>query len=179
MKFMPGVPNKRISRRFDFTPPAAISAVDDLHLPYFYRGFRLRQVDLTESRSRDCISARIETMLVLSGTDNPGVLIAGRLFRGGGPLTLQFSINGADCGKHVIHDEEFELKVAPHSLQPEMQPRLPPPLQSYTVIEIKVANQASHSEPQFELASARLNLTQTTVAASVATAQPAAPPLSE
>jgi len=172
-----GVPNRRISERFDFSPPAAIDALNDRHLPYFYRGFRLRQADLAESRSRGCIGAGFETALVLSGVENPVALITGRRLRDGGPLTLQFSINGADCGKHVIHDEEFKLNVSPHSPHLEKQTRLPPPLQSHTVIEITAENDAPQSELKFELASARLEPNQMTVAA--ATTKTAMPPFFE
>lgn len=147
-----GVPNRRISQRFAFSPPREISALDDLHLPYFYRGFRLRQADLAESRRRGGISAGVETVLVLSGADDAAVLIAGRL-PAGAPLTLQCFINGTDCGKHVVQGETFELTIAPSRMMPEGKAQLPSPLRPYTVVEIKTENAAS--DVPFELASAR------------------------
>ena len=151
-----GVPNKQISQRFDFSPPAAISALDDLQLPYFYRGFRLRQADLAGSRSRGCVGADINTVVVLAGSENPTVSIAGRRLDRGEPLTLHFSINGADCGTHVIHDETFELKITAHGPQPEMQAQVPSPLRPYTVIGITAESASPQPDLKFEIASARI-----------------------
>ena len=52
-----GVPNRKIGTRLDFAPPQRISAMEDAHLPYFYRGFRTSRRELRESRKLGMVEA--------------------------------------------------------------------------------------------------------------------------
>lgn len=66
-----GTPNKEIKKRFDFCPPAILDFNNEIHLPYFYRGFCHRADELEEGRKRNVIIAGSETVITLVHVDDP------------------------------------------------------------------------------------------------------------
>ena len=85
-----GVPNRKIGTRLEFRPPYKLSAMEDDHLPYFYRGFALSQASLASSRVQGTIKAYAKACLVLAGAEGGRLEVRGRLARG----QIRLSING-------------------------------------------------------------------------------------
>jgi len=107
-----GVPNRRIGTRLEFLPPRSINAMDDSHLPYFYRGFRTAQIDLRESRKIGIIGAERRSCFVLA--DQKPAVVSLRCVRldGDSPTLLRVRINGADCGTHEVSGNESEVRAS-------------------------------------------------------------------
>jgi acetyltransferase-like isoleucine patch superfamily enzyme len=107
-----GAPNRRIGQRLVFAPPASISAQIDGHLPYFYRGFRLRQEDLKQSRADGVIFGRAAATVVLAAMPLACVVLRGRLF-GDRRMTVRFWLNGRDLGERTISPGDFGIQLLP------------------------------------------------------------------
>lgn len=74
-----GLPSKEIKKRLVFDPPDEISYAHEDHLPYFYRGFEIRQKELKISRSKKLINALNSTIVVLKRTiEFEGLILKGR-----------------------------------------------------------------------------------------------------
>lgn len=106
-----GVPAGRIGTRLEFAPPATISALNDDHIPYFYRGFRLSQAALASSRIRGAVDAGSSSLLVLAkGSHLKLEGVAKSATR------LQVSINGAaDVAHDVTGAYSIEIGIPPQS----------------------------------------------------------------
>jgi acetyltransferase-like isoleucine patch superfamily enzyme len=121
-----GVPNRRIGTRLDFRPPTMLRAIEDDHLPYFYRGFALSQAALARSRAQGAVAALGEVCLVLAGAAGGRLEIRGHL--AGGRLRLR--VNGAQQpveaqGNFIIHADIPPASDTRHA-----------PLQGYTLVEL-------------------------------------------
>jgi acetyltransferase-like isoleucine patch superfamily enzyme len=139
-----GAPNRRISFRLHFSPPRRISALDDDSLPYFYRGFRQRQADLSRSRTRGGIEAGQSVALVLAHEPSPTIRIKGIVPNDSAPLTLHLFVGGRDCGLRTLDTGPFEITVQP-SLADNPVRHVPAALEHQTYIEILADD--SHREP--------------------------------
>jgi acetyltransferase-like isoleucine patch superfamily enzyme len=123
-----GVPARRISARLEFAPPTAISALNDDHIPYFYRGFALSQQALAASRASGIAKAGPSSCLVLA---------KGRQLRLEGacdaPLRLEISVNGAPRIGHDLPAGAFALAF---DIPPEVQTGL---LATFTTILLQAS----------------------------------------
>jgi acetyltransferase-like isoleucine patch superfamily enzyme len=106
-----GAPNRKIGHRLVFVPPPSLCAMTDAHLPYFYRGFRLLQEDLMQSRLNGVILGRSYATVVLAGIPMVGLVLKGHLF-GNRDMNLRFSLNGQDLGSRNISPGDFEITLA-------------------------------------------------------------------
>ncbi len=74
-----GSPAKEIRKRFDFEPPHSITATNELHLPYFYRGFDHKRESYSKAIEHKVINGGRELIIVLGRTDKfSEVIIQGR-----------------------------------------------------------------------------------------------------
>lgn len=121
-----GVPNRKIGTRLKFSPPANVSALEDDHLPYFYRGFALSQVALSQSRAQGRIQAHGKACLVLAGAEGGRLEIRGHCAQGG----LQIRVNGQMQPGKIEGDFVFNAIVPPAS------DTRPAPLSGLTIIEM-------------------------------------------
>lgn len=151
-----GAPNRKIGTRLDFAPPLTVDAKDDRAIPYFYRGFDLRQSSLAESRRRAIVAARDRVSIVLAGLSSTCVSISGRRMDAAGELALQLRINGRDCGRHQAASETFEIRAAiPEEDSVVRRTSVPRLFRDYTYVEIDVVP-AEAPEPRYGIANVRL-----------------------
>lgn len=146
-----GVPNRLLSKRLDFAPPAAISASNAADLPYFYRGFRLAQVELKDSRTAGVAAAQGRAALVLAGGAS-AVEIAGSTLET--RLNLEVRINGRIAGAPALSQGEFRLEFP-------VEGPATGPLATFTTVELIDRDHAGASgihggENRFAIAFARL-----------------------
>jgi acetyltransferase-like isoleucine patch superfamily enzyme len=143
-----GVPNRTIGTRLDFTPPRRIDANDDAAIPYFYRGFRLTQADLSRSRALGIVEGVGQACLVLA--DGAGTFrLAGRRLDA---ADLRLRINGVDGGQYQVTSELFDLAIDLPRRTNEQGPAL---LRGYTVVEIDAVT-ASGEPARFGISSVAL-----------------------
>jgi acetyltransferase-like isoleucine patch superfamily enzyme len=148
-----GVPNRRIGERLTFSPPRALSALTDMHLPYFYRGFRVRQADLGKSRLVGMIGSLRSSCLLLAASSAPKVRLkftpASR-----GEIQVQVRINGIYCGTCEIDDNK-EVDFAP--TYSSACTNVPKMLSKWTSIEIDVVSKVQDdTEHAFGVSAATL-----------------------
>lgn len=146
-----GVPNRLLSKRLDFAPPPAISSSNSADLPYFYRGFRLTQADLTNSRMAGIAVAQGRAALVLAGGAQ-AVEITGSTPESN--LNLEVRINGRTAPVPSLAQGEFRLAIP-------VEAHGTGPLAAFTAVELIDRDHAGatglHSgENRFAIASARL-----------------------
>ena len=137
-----GVPNHQIGARLNFQPPHAINARQDHHLPYFYRGFDLRQAALARSRKQGGIAARGEALLVLAGAEGGKLELRGHL----ACKALRLCVNGA------AHDVSADGDFAMQSDVPPPNDIRPAPLRGHTLVAIA-------ADGDFSIAAASLSTT--------------------
>jgi acetyltransferase-like isoleucine patch superfamily enzyme len=133
-----GVPNKTIGTRLDFAPPARISAMDDAHLPYFYRGFRLAQAALAASRRQEIVAARRSALLVMAPAEG-SLKLAGTV-TANTPISLSITVNGETITTETVTGA-FVLTVP--VTRTTSWKDVPAVLRQYTVIEI---NETAHRQ---------------------------------
>ena len=121
-----GVPNRRIGTRLDFQPPRALSAMQNEHLPYFYRGFAVSQAALAQSRRQNVIAVTGEACLVLAGAEGARLELQGQL----DGSNLRLRING--IAQPVQASGSFSIQ----SIVPSAQDTPHTPLRGHTVVEI-------------------------------------------
>lgn len=92
-----GSPNKTIKKRLDFSPPSSIFAMEDQHLPYFYRGFGHKRFELEKSRKWSGIFAEQNSLLCLKKIQARTLIIEGQVLTATDSLELfiQFNENQA------------------------------------------------------------------------------------
>lgn len=134
-----GVPNQRLSVRLEFRPPAVISALDDASIPYFYRGFNVRQDALRTSRHAGLVFARRKACIILSGTSGGGGIRISGQHLGREDLRLSVCINGADGREHLVPPGSFEIVEPISQAAPADGSGVPAPLASHTYIELSAA----------------------------------------
>jgi acetyltransferase-like isoleucine patch superfamily enzyme len=105
-----GTPNRKIGTRLDFVPPWAIDARDDNAIPYFYRGFKLSQDALAQSRRDGFIEARSTACIVLARGPLGRFKLCG-VNAGDRDIRLAFRINGIDCGGHDAAPGGFDIAI--------------------------------------------------------------------
>ena len=121
-----GVPNRKIGARLEFQPPAQLNALEDNHLPYFYRGFALSQACLAASRKRGGVDANRKACLVMAGVAGGRLELRGHV--AGGALRLR--VNGMEQSAAAQGDFVVQAEIPPAT-----DPR-PAPLQGYTLIDL-------------------------------------------
>lgn len=151
-----GVPSNFISKRLDFSPPDRIDATNDNHLPYFYRGFRLRQADLAKSRTCGAVHGGSRCLIVLAGASNPVVSITLRQISKAQSLSMRVAINGRDCGTHAITHDEISLKLSQDQASDSAAQDIPGPLRGHTVVEFGTASSDDTETTPFAVRSAHL-----------------------
>lgn len=82
-----GAPARKIGTRLPFCPPARLDPALDMHIPYFYRGFRLSRAALAHSRARGVVDGQPGALLVLAAG-------AQLCLRGESSTGMRWSING-------------------------------------------------------------------------------------
>ncbi|EAY32007.1 acyltransferase [Microscilla marina] len=60
-----GSPNTELKKRINFNPPTAIYAINELHWPYFYRGFAQQKTDRKESLKQNGLFAFEKALITL------------------------------------------------------------------------------------------------------------------
>jgi len=110
-----GSPNRELKTRLIFQPPDLLCA-DDVDLrPYFYRGFRHRLDEITESLKRGLILAESHAAITMNKRDCTGLRIKGRLSQWVTSIRVRVRLNGKTVGEAQIANEEFdqELNIPP------------------------------------------------------------------
>jgi acetyltransferase-like isoleucine patch superfamily enzyme len=132
-----GVPNTLIGRRFEFRPPRSIDAYDDDALPYFYRGFDLRQNSLSLSRKHGLVEARSSACILLADSARGALQLSGVRTNDRRHFGLRIRINGLDHGIHSIDHDQFSLKV-PIQNKPsdDCSTHVPRVLKDFTYVEL-------------------------------------------
>jgi hypothetical protein len=123
-----GVPNHKIGTRLEFRPPAELSATNDDHLPYFYRGFALSRAALAQTRPLGAIMAHgeiCEAWLVLAGAEDGTLEVCGHL-----EGTLRLCVNGAI--QLVEAQGDFKIRT----VIPPAHDARPAPLRGHTLVEL-------------------------------------------
>ena len=107
-----GSPNKEIKKRVNFSPPVEIDFNNDAHLPYFYRGFCHRRIELEKSRKNTVILSEDEAIITLANSDDPKELcIQGKNLIFPNILNLSISLNGMYNWKININTAFIDLKL--------------------------------------------------------------------
>jgi acetyltransferase-like isoleucine patch superfamily enzyme len=106
-----GVPNRKIGTRLDFAPPKRISAMEDTHLPYFYRGLRTSQSELRKSRTSGMVASERCACVVLAHRNSPSVTASFVGSARDNRVRIRVRINGVDAGTYEIADGESEILV--------------------------------------------------------------------
>jgi acetyltransferase-like isoleucine patch superfamily enzyme len=129
-----GVPNQRIQRRLDFSPPQRIDAMDDACLPYFYRGFLLSQRKLAASRALGVVETSGQACLI---TPRRGkVRITGKRL-GERPLTLSLCVNGTPSGEWTVEGREFAIEA---QIPTDHAESVPATLRSHGYVELSATS---------------------------------------
>jgi acetyltransferase-like isoleucine patch superfamily enzyme len=152
-----GAPNRKLSTRLRFDPPASISAVDDSAIPYFYRGFVVTQEGLRRSREFGIVEARKKACLILRGAGGARIRMTGRRFNAASNLRLGIRVNGADYSEHELQPGPFEIKIDERDHQNECKSAIPAPLSGYTCVELETIS-PSGDRPGYGIATASLLL---------------------
>ena len=140
-----GAPNQCVSRRLAFEPPTRIDAMDDLCLPYFYRGFQLSQQALTETRKLGVVTAGKRACVVLARSNDAVLRIIGRRLDGRNDLlTLTLCVNGIDCGSYTVDETEFVIDIPLQATVDRREARhIPVVLRDYTYVEVMCEQSAA------------------------------------
>ncbi len=151
-----GVPNRKLSERLSFRPPARIEAVEDASIPYFYRGFILKKSALERSRATEIVEMRRKACIVLAGTDAARVRLTGRQSTTASERRLRVSVNGGSIGHHVLGAGSFEIVAgADNSGDGNDGAAIPSALKSYTYVELETES-TSDDRPGLGISSAEL-----------------------
>jgi acetyltransferase-like isoleucine patch superfamily enzyme len=138
-----GTPNRKIGTRLDFLPPWAIDARDDNAIPYFYRGFRLSQDALAQTRRDGFIEARNSACIVLARGPHGRLKLCGINTDPRRDVRLGFRINGVDCGSHDAAPGSFDIAIdVPAPV--EDSDSVPAVLRRSTYIEIETVDSDAH-----------------------------------
>jgi len=121
-----GVPNRKIGTRLDFRPPVQISALEDDHLPYFYRGFMLSQSALALSRAQGLVKAHRQACLVLAAAPGGQLELRGTMAEG----EINICVNGRAQSVHAKRD--FVM----HAAIPAATDSRPAPLKDHTIVTL-------------------------------------------
>lgn len=136
-----GMPNRKIGQRLKFVPPCEIEATDDDALPFFYRGFKLRQADLVRSRSRGLVHARDKACLVLAAAAGRPLRLVGECLRGGEEMALSVRIAGMECARQSLPPGPFEI-VVDLPEQRERAASVPAPLMKATMVDLECGSRS-------------------------------------
>jgi acetyltransferase-like isoleucine patch superfamily enzyme len=127
-----GAPNRLLGQRMPFQPPTALSANCNGNMAYFYRGFRLRQREIAQSREQGTgLAANGENaVIVLAGRNDAAVRLEGFVHDTAMPLRLKLALNGTPVGEYRLAAGPFELAIQAAAKS------MPGPLACYTVLEM-------------------------------------------
>lgn len=108
-----GQPAKKVKLRFDFCPPSEINALNDDHLPYFYRGFLHKKFEIDEARKEQIIYAGNIVCVILKKTSLDSRLkIVGKVLQ---PIKekndLKVEINLFESFVFDIKNTTFEIEI--------------------------------------------------------------------
>jgi len=133
-----GIPNKLIGSRIQFQPPSSVDALDDDAIPYFYRGFDLRQSSLVLTRKRGIAEAKGSACIVLAENAGGALRLSGTRTDGPEHLRLRVRVNGLEHGIHSIDSDQFTFTISIRDKSPEARPANPAPnvLKNCTYIEL-------------------------------------------
>ena len=140
-----GVPNARIGKRLEFTPPSAISAMEDRSFPYFYRGFSLKRDIVKLTREAGVVEAGHSACLVLQGAAGKEVRFNGMRSDPEGTLQLAVRINGVNCGHHTIGEGAFRIQARIPTEQRGVSENVPAVLRQHTYVELDEVSQGGQS----------------------------------
>lgn len=101
-----GSPARQLGQRLDFKPPAAITAIQDDHLPYFYSGFNNDQASLSESRHFQSIWTGKHSIAVLKGTSSYLRIVGINVKKGNVKITIE--VNQEEISSFEIQPGRFE-----------------------------------------------------------------------
>lgn len=106
-----GIPNKEIKKRLSFEPANEIYALNDDHLPYFYRGFEQMRDLLDLSRKSNCIFCTQQSIVILKQNLTVGsIIIKGKIFKNG-PVSIKFIIDDKNQWEFSLPTGEFNLTL--------------------------------------------------------------------
>ena len=130
-----GVPNKKIGTRLAFSPPRAISADKEDHIPYFYRGFQLSRSALSRSRHKDLVFARNHCVVVLAAANDGILTVSGSCVC---ETVLTLLVSGQPCGDYKLAPGPFHIST-PFSKPPQQaNNRANPILDQYTCVDLAI-----------------------------------------
>ncbi len=105
-----GSPAKEIRKRFDFDPPQFIDASNELHLPYFYRGFEHKRISYEPSIKSGAINGGKELLITLGRSEDfHELIIKGN--RSARPLKYRVTLDDKYQWEFEAKDERFHLHL--------------------------------------------------------------------
>jgi acetyltransferase-like isoleucine patch superfamily enzyme len=133
-----GIPNVQIGTRLRFDPPAALSALEDACLPYFYRGFLCRQMDLARSRVAGIIEAGPKALVVIRAEAGRQLVVRGKRLDFDGPLVLSIRVDGVEFGAFSVneHSDEELFTIQLQMPDRKVTANMPRALMDWTCIEL-------------------------------------------
>ncbi len=110
-----GTPNRELAKRLDFQPSDSLDALQKDHLPYFYRGFYLKQEDITIGSQHSVIFAKQEALIIMKGGDYKTLRMLGKLVSVS-YLHLRITYNNMTINEIIIDrtlkdDRHFEREL--------------------------------------------------------------------
>jgi acetyltransferase-like isoleucine patch superfamily enzyme len=138
-----GAPSRQVEPRLDFQPPDELRADSQEARPYFYRGFRHRLEEVTESLRSGVILGETYTAVTLKRRPCRRVRLKGRLSCGITSMRLRVRLNGQGSADVPIAANLFELEVEiPSRVYPSVAAptMVPAPLRSFNYFTFDVVD---------------------------------------
>lgn len=156
-----GIPSSEIKKRIAFEPPLQLSADNDEHLPYFYRGFDQQREAVDNSRKKGMIYSFNESIVFLKNTNDWNELvISGK--RNTTTLTeILIELNGKHQWKRKIDSVDFNFTLNKTNTDTasgkgEIYNTIKENASQYNIITFKVLNSSSN-EQQFGIREIRIS----------------------
>jgi hypothetical protein len=155
-----GVPNKKVGQRLQFFPPTELDALDDAHLPYFYRGFFHLRAALANTRAYGTIGAKNSACIVLSRRANSWLKIRGVGFAGVDASKLRVTINGVTGAPQTLAHGKFEFRLPIPVETLNQASNVPKAFHDHAFVELEIEGAGCEaifqSEPLYGIASAEI-----------------------
>jgi acetyltransferase-like isoleucine patch superfamily enzyme len=137
-----GSPNRKLGTRMAYAPPEQLDAANDGHIPYFYRGFRLRRSDLKPSRAHGFVQAEGVAEFLLAGAAPTHRMVEIAVYAQA-PMAVAVTIGGHDAGEHVL--EAGDSTIAVQLPSQTANDSVPEVLRAYTCVTLQARPRTEHT----------------------------------
>lgn len=154
-----GVPAKQIDVRFPFSPPKRLEAMDENHWPYFYKGFLMRQKEISFSKRHSSLLSQSQSCVLMGGKKLKKLQIMGHLTESVRRLELQVECNRKTAGTLSITNPTFNetINISPDCFNEEAKQNLPTLLRGHNEIRFTVLPKRSVDERESDFGIMSLN----------------------